>query len=128
VVQQRAGGVVVRLVQLAVGVFKEGRMLELVDPRLGSEYDFHEAQLFIQVAMTCLRKDPSARPSMERVQAQLFGERLASEAVSFEAEEAWESPSSFGVTGSLSSGSSLQHVRSESGSTVLVASRFLHPR
>ncbi|KZV44174.1 receptor-like protein kinase [Dorcoceras hygrometricum] len=51
-----------------------GNVLELVDERMGDEYDKNEARLCINVALACLQKMPELRPDIGDVVKILKGE------------------------------------------------------
>lgn len=46
---------------------EKGRLLELVDAKLGSEYSKDEANLLLNVAILCTNASPSLRPAMSKV-------------------------------------------------------------
>ncbi|GAQ86222.1 DUF642 containing protein kinase superfamily protein [Klebsormidium nitens] len=123
VVSQIRSGVMERLSKIAVDMTREGKILELVDPKLGNDYDVNEARNYIHVALACLRTDPSARPNMESVGSQLALVQVVDS--SFREEDLWDSEGSSPLVGSLSSSS---NVLANNQSTVLVASRFVTPR
>jgi len=52
---------------------KKGKFLELVDPRLGSNYDKKEALRMIKVALRCTNPSPALRPNMSAVVNMLEG-------------------------------------------------------
>ncbi|XP_028760203.1 probable LRR receptor-like serine/threonine-protein kinase At1g07650 isoform X2 [Neltuma alba] len=55
-------------------VLKEnGRLLELVDPDLGSEYSTEEAMVILNVALLCTNASPALRPTMSQVLNMLEG-------------------------------------------------------
>lgn len=45
----------------------EGKLLELVDSRLGSDFNREEVMLTINVALLCTNQSPDVRPSMSEV-------------------------------------------------------------
>ncbi|KFK35731.1 hypothetical protein AALP_AA4G029300 [Arabis alpina] len=62
------------IVALEVEVLREqNNLLELVDMRLGSDYNREEAMTMIQVAILCTSPDPRDRPSMSEVVNMLEG-------------------------------------------------------
>lgn len=52
---------------------KKGKFLELVDPRLGSNYDKKEALRMVKVALRCTNPSPALRPNMSTVVNMLEG-------------------------------------------------------
>lgn len=63
-VAERWAGTDKPLVEYASGLVLDGRGLELLDCK---EYDVDEAQCVIRIALECSQREPSARPTMERV-------------------------------------------------------------
>ncbi|KAK3008789.1 hypothetical protein RJ639_014533 [Escallonia herrerae] len=64
-------------------VLKEkGDLMELVDPRLGSEYDKEEVMAMINVALLCMNISPAVRPAMSSVVSMLEGKAVVPEFVS----------------------------------------------
>ncbi|KAJ7561872.1 hypothetical protein O6H91_03G045000 [Diphasiastrum complanatum] len=61
------------IVDWAFQLCKEGRPLELVDPRLEGDYPENQARNLIIIAMSCVQRDPSLRPRMSNVVAMLLG-------------------------------------------------------
>ncbi|XP_022941240.1 probable leucine-rich repeat receptor-like serine/threonine-protein kinase At3g14840 isoform X9 [Cucurbita moschata] len=62
---------------------KEGdRLLELVDPRLGSEYNQREAMTIIDIAFRCTNNTAAVRPTMSSVVSMLEGKVAVKEVVS----------------------------------------------
>ncbi|XP_040381554.1 putative cysteine-rich receptor-like protein kinase 20 isoform X2 [Oryza brachyantha] len=59
------------LVRDAWHMWREGRLHELVDPSLGSEYELAQILRCIQVALLCTQEDPTVRPTMPDVAAML---------------------------------------------------------
>ena len=55
--------------------------MELVDPRLGSNYDAEEVLLTINVALLCANVSPAVRPSMSSVVSMLEGKTPLDEVV-----------------------------------------------
>lgn len=56
--------------------------MELVDPRLGSNFDPEEAIAMINIALLCTNVSPSARPAMSAVVCMLEGKAAVEELVS----------------------------------------------
>lgn len=52
---------------------EEGRLLELVDPSLGSNYSKEEAMQMLNLAILCTNLSPTLRPSMSTVVSMLEG-------------------------------------------------------
>ncbi|KAJ7561451.1 hypothetical protein O6H91_03G029100 [Diphasiastrum complanatum] len=59
-------------VDLASQLCKEGRPLELIDPRLDGDYHKNQAMNLIDIAMSCTQVDASIRPKMSNVVAMLL--------------------------------------------------------
>ncbi|KAG7649492.1 putative LRR receptor-like serine/threonine-protein kinaseRLK-Pelle-DLSV family [Arabidopsis thaliana] len=55
---------------------EKNNLLELVDPRLGSEYNREEAITMIQIAIMCTSSEPCERPSMSEVVKMLEGKKM----------------------------------------------------
>ena len=70
-------------------VLKEnGYLMELVDSRLGSEFDREEVMVMINVALLCTNPSSSLRPAMSSVLGILEGVTVVPEIVSDQSEEA----------------------------------------
>ncbi|KAK4399285.1 putative LRR receptor-like serine/threonine-protein kinase [Sesamum angolense] len=52
---------------------KKGSLMELVDPRLGSNFNKNEAEKIIRVALLCTSPSPALRPAMSEVVSMLEG-------------------------------------------------------
>ena len=52
---------------------QNGKLKELVDPKLGSEYKEEEAERMIKVSLLCTNGSPSIRPTMSEVVGMLEG-------------------------------------------------------
>ncbi|KAI9083594.1 hypothetical protein K1719_034536 [Acacia pycnantha] len=61
---------------------EKGELLELVDPRLGSNFDKEQVTVMIQVALLCTNITPALRPTMSSVVSMLEGKRVVEEIVS----------------------------------------------
>ncbi|EHA8590124.1 putative LRR receptor-like serine/threonine-protein kinase [Cocos nucifera] len=61
------------LLDWAYVVQEEGRLLELVDPSLGSNYSKEEAMQILNLAIICTNLSPTLRPSMSTVVSMLDG-------------------------------------------------------
>ncbi|PKA58376.1 Receptor-like cytosolic serine/threonine-protein kinase RBK1 [Apostasia shenzhenica] len=62
---------------LAKAMLKSGKALELVDPRLGCEYDAEQMEKMLLAASLCLKKDSRSRPSIDLVLNLLRGDEDA---------------------------------------------------
>ncbi|CAH9137937.1 unnamed protein product, partial [Cuscuta epithymum] len=62
------------LLDWALVLQKRGNLLELVDPRLESDFDRDEALRMIKVALLCTSPSPALRPTMSAVVLMLEGE------------------------------------------------------
>ena len=58
---------------------EKGDLMELVDPRLGSNYDREEVLLTIKVAILCTNVSAAARPTMSSVVSILEGKTAIQE-------------------------------------------------
>ncbi|XP_031120598.1 probable leucine-rich repeat receptor-like serine/threonine-protein kinase At3g14840 isoform X1 [Ipomoea triloba] len=61
------------LLDWALDLQKKGNLIELMDPRLGSNYDKEGALRMIKVALLCTNPSPVLRPSMSEVVKMLEG-------------------------------------------------------
>ncbi|CAH1416317.1 unnamed protein product [Lactuca virosa] len=61
------------LLDWAVVLKKKGRLIDLVDPRLGSEFNKKEALRMIEIALLCTNESPALRPIMSEVVNMLEG-------------------------------------------------------
>ncbi|OIT34832.1 PREDICTED: probable LRR receptor-like serine/threonine-protein kinase At1g07650 isoform X1 [Nicotiana attenuata] len=61
------------LLDWALVLQRKGKFLELVDPRLGSNYNKKEALRMIKVALLCTNPSPALRPNMSTVVKMLEG-------------------------------------------------------
>ncbi|KAH9797487.1 putative LRR receptor-like serine/threonine-protein kinase RFK1 [Citrus sinensis] len=57
----------------AFHLHRSGTLMELVDPRLGSEFNKVEAERMIKIALLCTNASPSLRPTMSEVVSMLEG-------------------------------------------------------
>ncbi|XP_051149897.1 probable LRR receptor-like serine/threonine-protein kinase At1g07650 isoform X2 [Andrographis paniculata] len=62
------------LLDWALILQKQRRLMELVDPRLGSEFDRNEAEKIIRIALLCTSPSPALRPTMSEVVGMLQGQ------------------------------------------------------
>ncbi|KAL8090907.1 putative LRR receptor-like serine/threonine-protein kinase At1g07650 isoform X3 [Apium graveolens] len=62
------------LLDRALAMQRDETLLELVDPRLGSDYNKEEAMRMIQVALLCTTPTPALRPIMSSVLSMLQGD------------------------------------------------------
>ncbi|KAI7744314.1 hypothetical protein M8C21_032730, partial [Ambrosia artemisiifolia] len=67
------------LLDRAVALKAEGKLTDLVDPKLGSEYDIPEMMVVINLALMCTAISPTDRPTMSSVVSMLEG-RIVPEA------------------------------------------------
>ena len=58
---------------------QRGNLLELVDPKLGSEFNKEEAVRMIKVALLCTNPSPALRPNMSAVVSMLKGQTAVHE-------------------------------------------------
>ncbi|KAI8008854.1 putative leucine-rich repeat receptor-like serine/threonine-protein kinase [Camellia lanceoleosa] len=61
---------------------QEGNLMELVDPRLGSDFNKKEVVAMINVALLCINVSPTVRPSMSSVLSMLESRTVTEELVS----------------------------------------------
>ncbi|XP_052177863.1 probable leucine-rich repeat receptor-like serine/threonine-protein kinase At3g14840 isoform X2 [Diospyros lotus] len=61
----------------------EGRLTELVDPKLGSAFNRDEAMVMIDVALLCTNAAASVRPAMSSVVSMLEGRTVVKEPLSY---------------------------------------------
>ncbi|GLU22543.1 hypothetical protein SLE2022_386110 [Rubroshorea leprosula] len=67
------------LIDWALDLKEKGSLLELVDPRLGSDYNKKEVMKMINVALLCTSPAPAARPIMSSVVSMLEGKIVVDE-------------------------------------------------
>ncbi|XP_057525843.1 probable LRR receptor-like serine/threonine-protein kinase At1g07650 [Amaranthus tricolor] len=60
---------------------QKGNLMELIDPRLGTEYKEQEALTIIKVALLCINPSPALRPTMSRALSILEGKVKVEELV-----------------------------------------------
>ncbi|XP_076948628.1 putative LRR receptor-like serine/threonine-protein kinase At1g07650 [Bidens hawaiensis] len=63
----------VSLVDMAIVLKEKGRLRDLVDPRLGSDFNKIEAVTMMKVAILCTSQSPALRPTMSEVVSMLEG-------------------------------------------------------
>ncbi|KAL8228066.1 hypothetical protein R6Q57_015650 [Mikania cordata] len=63
----------VSLLDLAIVLKENGRLVDLVDPRLGSDFNKFDAVRMMKVAILCTNQTPSLRPTMSEVVNMLEG-------------------------------------------------------
>ncbi|KAI3769371.1 hypothetical protein L6452_00472 [Arctium lappa] len=61
------------LLDRAVALKNEDNLMELVDPRMGSDYDVQEMMVVIKLALLCTTISPTDRPAMSAVVSMLEG-------------------------------------------------------
>ncbi|OMO74702.1 hypothetical protein CCACVL1_16525 [Corchorus capsularis] len=75
------------LLDWALALKEQGNLLELVDPRMGSDYNTEEMLAMINVALLCTNANPAARPAMSSVVSMLEGraniEELVTDSTTF---------------------------------------------
>ncbi|MED6162118.1 hypothetical protein PIB30_067329 [Stylosanthes scabra] len=76
---QRAKEKVIYLLDLARLLKEKGNLMELVDRRLGSNFDEEEAMIMIKVALLCTNVSPTLRPNMSSVVSMLEGKTIVQE-------------------------------------------------
>lgn len=64
----------IHLLDLAERLKQQGRLVEIVDQRLGSDYSQEAALLLLNVALLCTNTLPTQRPRMSSVVKMLCGE------------------------------------------------------
>ncbi|XP_052177871.1 probable leucine-rich repeat receptor-like serine/threonine-protein kinase At3g14840 [Diospyros lotus] len=70
------------LLDRALELKAEGKVMEVVDPKLGSDINEDEAMVMINVAILCTNISPSVRPTMSSVVSMLEGRKVVKEPVS----------------------------------------------
>ena len=61
---------------------KKGNLMEIVDPKLQSEFNKEEAERMIKAALLCTNASPSIRPAMSEVVSMLEGQTSIQEVTS----------------------------------------------
>ncbi|XP_008225246.1 PREDICTED: probable LRR receptor-like serine/threonine-protein kinase RFK1 isoform X1 [Prunus mume] len=69
------------LLDWACHLQQTGNLLELVDEKLGSEFDQKEAEIMVKVALICTNASASLRPSMSEVVSMLEGQTLVPDVI-----------------------------------------------
>ncbi|KAK1434201.1 hypothetical protein QVD17_11120 [Tagetes erecta] len=64
------------LAEWARSLLEEGRINELIDPRLGNSYSAHEIYCMMHAASLCIKRDPNLRPRMSQVLRMLEGDMM----------------------------------------------------
>ncbi|CAK9151744.1 unnamed protein product [Ilex paraguariensis] len=67
---------------VALELKEKGNLMELVDPRLGSDFNEEEVIMTINVALQCANVLPAVRPTMSSVVSMLEGRTFIQEIVS----------------------------------------------
>ncbi|KAK7858398.1 putative leucine-rich repeat receptor-like serine/threonine-protein kinase [Quercus suber] len=67
------------LLDWALVLQQRGNLMELVDPKLGSEFNKEEAVRLIKVALLCTNPSPALRPNMSAVESMLKGQTAVHE-------------------------------------------------
>ena len=66
----------------AFALQQKGSLMEIVDPKLGSEFNRDEAERMIKVAILCTNASPTLRPIMSAVVSMLEGQTIVPEVIS----------------------------------------------
>ncbi|KAJ4703723.1 putative Kinase [Melia azedarach] len=61
------------LIDRACHLQQGGKLLQLVDPKLGLEYNNEEAEMMLKISILCTNASPSLRPTMSEVVSMLEG-------------------------------------------------------
>ncbi|CAK9180629.1 unnamed protein product [Ilex paraguariensis] len=69
----RPDGNYVCLLDWALVLQRKGSLMELIDPRLGSNFNKEEAMRMIKTALLCTNPSPALRPNMSAVVSMLEG-------------------------------------------------------
>ncbi|XP_021801083.1 probable LRR receptor-like serine/threonine-protein kinase At1g07650 [Prunus avium] len=67
------------LLDWALVLQQKGNLMELVDPKLGSQFNKEEAMRMIKVALLCANPSPALRPTMSAVVSMLEGQTIVHE-------------------------------------------------
>ncbi|XP_011002040.1 PREDICTED: probable LRR receptor-like serine/threonine-protein kinase At1g29720 isoform X2 [Populus euphratica] len=70
------------LLDWAHGLQKKRNLMEIVDPKLQSEFNKEEAERMIKLALLCTNASPSLRPAMSEVVSMLEGQTTIQEMIS----------------------------------------------
>ncbi|KAJ9690801.1 hypothetical protein PVL29_013118 [Vitis rotundifolia] len=70
------------LLDRAFALQQKGSLMEIVDPKLGSEFNRDEAERMIKVAILCTNASPTLRPIMSAVASMLEGQTIIPEVIS----------------------------------------------
>ncbi|PHT55831.1 putative LRR receptor-like serine/threonine-protein kinase [Capsicum baccatum] len=57
----------VYLLDLAYVLHEQGKLMDLVDPKLGTDYSWTEASAILELAMMCTNPSPTLRPTMSEI-------------------------------------------------------------
>ncbi|KAA8524029.1 hypothetical protein F0562_010540 [Nyssa sinensis] len=69
------------LLDWAISLKEKGDLMELVDPRLGSDFNKEEVMMMINVALLCTHVSPAVRPAMSSVVSMLEGRAVIQELI-----------------------------------------------
>ncbi|KAA8524027.1 hypothetical protein F0562_010542 [Nyssa sinensis] len=69
------------LLDWAISLKEKGNLMELVDPRLGSDFNKEEVMMMINVALLCTDVSPAVRPAMSSVVSMLEGRAVIQELI-----------------------------------------------
>ncbi|XP_021599237.1 probable LRR receptor-like serine/threonine-protein kinase At1g07650 [Manihot esculenta] len=70
------------LLDWAFILHQRGNLMEIVDPRLGFEFNVEEAERMLKVALLCTNASPTIRPTMSAALSMLEGQKSIEEVVS----------------------------------------------
>ena len=56
----------------ATSILKDEKLSQLLDPRLGSNYDHDQIERMVLAATLCIRREPQTRPRIGNVSLNLF--------------------------------------------------------
>ncbi|CAA7033717.1 unnamed protein product [Microthlaspi erraticum] len=66
----------VLLVDLVLGFWNGGNILDAKDPNIGTEYEESEVEMVLKLGLLCAHSDPYARPTMKQVLNYLNGDAM----------------------------------------------------
>ncbi|KAF5472298.1 hypothetical protein F2P56_009029 [Juglans regia] len=69
------------LLDWALVLQQKGNLVELVDPKLGSEFNVEEAIRMIKIALLCTNPSPALRPTMSAAVSMLEGQTTVDEVI-----------------------------------------------
>ncbi|KAE9603951.1 putative protein kinase RLK-Pelle-RLCK-VI family [Lupinus albus] len=80
------------LVMWASPILDSGKVLQLLDPIMGDNYDHEEMERMVLAATLCIRRDPKARPQMSLILKILQGDTDVIKRARLEVDDASEAP------------------------------------